>query len=327
MRGRVVCGLCPKECRIPEGGAGDCRIRVNIGGKLRATTYGRPSSIHVDPIEKKPLSHFLPRSGTFSIATAGCNLHCKNCQNWQLSQHSGAEMSVRYRAEPADIVAAALKSRCLSIAYTYSDPIVFYEYVYDTARLARKAGLANVLVTAGYINRRPLKKLLPHIDASNTDLKFFDDELYKRYSDGSLKPVLDTLVTQKEMGVWVEVTNLVIPTVSDDMGMIGKMCRWIVKNLGDETPLHFSRFHPMYKMRNLPSTPAETLMLARKTAMDAGLKYVYIGNLRGHEAETTYCPKCGKAVIRRIGYYVPEVRLKGGACGYCDHPIAGRWKL
>ncbi|MEE8425552.1 MAG: AmmeMemoRadiSam system radical SAM enzyme, partial [Elusimicrobiota bacterium] len=275
MSKEVICDLCPKFCRIPEGTAGDCRVRVNIGGKLRATTYGRPSSIHIDPIEKKPLAHFLPRSSIFSIATAGCNLHCRNCQNWQLSQRGGDEMEVRYRAEPEAVVAEALRRRCLSIAYTYSDPVVFYEYVYDTAEIARAKGLQNVLVTAAYINRKPLKKLLKNIDASNTDLKYFDDALYKKWSDGGLKPVLDALVIQKEEGVWLEVTNLLIPTINDDMAMVRRMSKWMVKNLGPETPLHFSRFHPQYQMRNLPPTPVGSLLRARREAMDAGLKYVY----------------------------------------------------
>ncbi|MFA5141157.1 MAG: AmmeMemoRadiSam system radical SAM enzyme [Elusimicrobiota bacterium] len=312
---------------IPEGASGDCRIRVNIGGKLRATTYGRPSSIAVDPIEKKPLNHFLPRTTIFSIATAGCNLHCKFCQNWQLSQRSGAEMEVRYRAEPEQIVAAARQAGCPSIAYTYSEPLVFYEYTHDTAALAREKGLKNVLVTAGYINPAPLRKLLRFIDASNTDLKYFDDGLYQRYSDGRLKPVLDGLVIQREMGVWLEVTNLVVPTVNDDISTIRRMAKWMVGHLGPDTPLHFSRFFPMYELRNLPPTPEETLLKARQAAMDAGLRFVYIGNLHGHEAESTLCPKCAKVLVRRIGYLVPEMRIKDGRCEYCGTVIPGRWSL
>ena len=327
MSGNVVCGICPKRCVIPEGASGDCRIRVNIGGKLRATTYGRPSSIAVDPIEKKPLNHFLPRTTIFSIATAGCNLHCKFCQNWQLSQRSGAEMEVRYRAEPEQIVAAARQAGCPSIAYTYSEPLVFYEYTHDTAALAREKGLKNVLVTAGYINPAPLRKLLRFIDASNTDLKYFDDGLYQRYSDGRLKPVLDGLVIQREMGVWLEVTNLVVPTVNDDISTIRRMAKWMVGHLGPDTPLHFSRFFPMYELRNLPPTPEETLLKARQAAMDAGLRFVYIGNLHGHEAESTLCPKCAKVLVRRIGYLVPEMRIKDGRCEYCGTVIPGRWSL
>ncbi len=323
----VVCELCPKFCRIPDGTAGDCRVRVNLGGRLRSTIYGRPSSVHIDPIEKKPLAHFLPRSRVFSIATAGCNLHCLNCQNWQLSQRDGAQMERRFRAEPADVVAEALRTRCLSIAYTYSDPAIFYEYAYDTARIAAGKGIKNVLVTAGYINRKPLRKLCRYIDASNTDLKYFDDALYKKYSDGSLQPVLDALVTQKEEGVWLEVTNLLIPTLNDDMAMVRRMAKWMVANLGEDTPLHFSRFFPQYRMRNLPPTPVERMLSARREAMDAGLRYVYIGNLHGHPAESTICPTDGKIIVRRIGYHVPEIHIKNGRCEFCKTPIAGRWEL
>ncbi len=323
----VVCELCPKFCRIPDGGAGDCRIRVNVGGKLLATTYGRPSAVHIDPIEKKPLAHFLPRSRVYSIATAGCNLHCRCCQNWQLSQRGGEEMERRYRAEPEQVVAEAKRTRCLSIAYTYSEPLVFYEYVYDTSRLAREQGVKNVLVTAGYITPGPLRRLLPYIDASNTDLKYFDDALYRRYSDGDLRTVLNTLVIQKEMDVWLEVTNLVIPTINDDMAMIRRMAKWMVENLGGDTPLHFSRFFPTYQMRNLPPTPVETLIRAREEAMDAGLNYVYIGNLHGHPAESTICPTDGKIIVRRIGYNVPEIHIENGRCKFCKTPIPGRWTL
>jgi pyruvate formate lyase activating enzyme len=251
----VVCELCPHACDIPDGGAGDCRVRVNIGGRLRATTYGRPSAIHIDPMEKKPLFHFRPATRVFSIATAGCNLHCLNCQNWQLSQRGGEEMEVVYRAPPRELVAEAGRQGCSSIAYTYSDPIVFYEYVHDTAELAQAAGMANVFVTAGYINRKPLQRLCRVLDATNTDLKAFDDGFYRRINGGTLKPVLDALVTFREEGVWTEVTNLLIPTLNDDRLMIRRMARWIRDELGSGTPLHFSRFHPQYRMRNLPPTP------------------------------------------------------------------------
>jgi pyruvate formate lyase activating enzyme len=321
----VLCGLCPTACRIPEGASGDCRVRVNLGGKLRATTYGRPSAVHVDPIEKKPLNHFLPGSGAFSIATAGCNLHCRFCQNWELSQRSGAEMDVRFRAEPAQVVAEALRTGCKSIAYTYSDPVVFYEYVYDTSVLAREKGVKNVLVTAGYINQGPLKRLCKYIDASITDLKYWDDALYAKYSGGHLKPVLDALVLQKKLGVWLEVMNLIVPTVNDDMGQIRGMVKWLARELGPDTPLHFGRFFPLYQLQNLPPTPEETLIKAREEALAAGLRYVYIGNLHGHPAESTFCPKDGKLLVRRVGYTVSEMHIKDGKCEYCGIPIPGRW--
>ena len=327
MNNQVRCDLCPRSCVIPEGGAGDCRIRVNLDGKLRATTYGRPSSIHIDPIEKKPLFHFLPTTSAFSIATAGCNLHCLNCQNWTLSQRDGAQMDRLYQAEPADVVEAAQAEGCRSISYTYSDPVVFYEYTHDTAELARRAGLRNLMITAGYINREPLRKLCKVLDATNTDLKAFDDTFYRKVTTATLKPVLDALVTFREEGVWVEVTNLVIPTLNDDLAMIRRMARWIRDELGESTPLHFSRFHPRYRMRNLPPTPAETLVRARNEAMDVGLRFVYIDNIMGHPGENTYCPRDGALLIARTGFHVTENHLTGdGRCPKCKEKIPGVWQ-
>jgi len=323
----VTCELCPRACVIPEGGAGDCRVRVNLGGKLRATTYGRPSAIHIDPMEKKPLYHFRPGSPVFSIATAGCNLHCLNCQNWQLSQRGGEEMETLYRADPPDLIKAAREEGCRSIAYTYSDPIVFYEYVYDSSELAHREGLANVFITAGYINRKPLRKLCRVLDAANVDLKAFDEDFYRRVSDASLRPVLDALVTLREEGVWLEVTNLLIPTLNDDLAMIRRMVRWLRDELGEGTPLHFSRFQPQYRMRNLPPTPAEALDRARREALDGGLKYVYIGNIPGHEGGSTYCPTDGTRLIGRTGFWITENRLTAdGRCPTCNEEIPGVWE-
>ncbi len=323
----VTCELCPRGCVIPEGAAGDCRIRVNNGGKLVATTYGRPSSIQIDPVEKKPLYPFRPTASVFSVATAGCNLHCLNCQNWQLSQRGGEEMETLYHLEPEALVASALEQGCQAVAYTYSDPIVFYEYAYDSAALAREAGLSNIFVTAGYINRKPLQKICEVLDASNTDLKAFDDAFYRRINGGTLQPVLDALVTQREQGVWLEVTNLLIPTLNDDLAMVRRMARWIERNLGPDTPLHFSQFTPMYRMRNLPPTPIPTLEKARMEALDAGLHHVYIGNVFGHEAANTYCPHDGTLLIRRSGFHVEEFKLTDdGCCPACNEPIAGVWK-
>jgi pyruvate formate lyase activating enzyme len=324
--GEVTCELCPRGCVIPEGASGDCRIRVNLDGKLVATTYGRPSSIHIDPMEKKPLYHFHPTSPVFSVATAGCNLHCLNCQNWQLSQRGGEEMEHIFRLEPAALVALAQEKDCQSIAYTYSDPIVFYEYVYDTSALAHEAGMSNVFVTAGYINKEPLRKLCSVLDASNTDLKAFDDGFYRKINDATLQPVLDALVIQREEGVWLEVTNLVIPTLNDDLAMIRRMAKWIRDNLGEDTPLHFSRFTPMYRMRNLPPTPTPTLEMARNEALDAGLHYVYIGNVSGLDASNTYCPRDGTLLIRRTGFHVDENNLTpDGRCPVCKETIPGVW--
>jgi pyruvate formate lyase activating enzyme len=322
----VTCELCPRYCTIPEGGAGDCRVRVNIDGKLIATTYGRPSSVHIDPVEKKPLYHFYPGSAVFSIATAGCNLHCRNCQNWQLSQRGGEEMERIYRAEPAAVVDAALEENSHSIAYTYSDPIIFYEYVYDTSVLAHEQGLKNIFVTAGYINEKPMRRLCQVIDATNIDLKAFDDAFYRRNCSGTLKPVLDAMVIAREEGVWLEVTNLVIPTLNDDIATVRRMAHWIRDNLGEETPLHVSRFTPHYQMRNLPPTPVESLQRVWQEAKDAGLKYVYIGNIYGHRSESTYCPNDNTRLIHRVGFSVEEYNLtRDGRCPVCNQSVSGVW--
>jgi pyruvate formate lyase activating enzyme len=322
----VACDLCPHGCVIPEGAAGDCRVRVNLGGRLRATTYGRPSAVHVDPMEKKPLYHFLPGRTVFSIGTAGCNMHCRNCQNWQLSQRGGEEMETVYRAMPDEVVTLARQEGCEALAYTYNDPIVFYEYVEDTAALARAAGLRNVLVTAAFVNREPLRRLCRVLDATNADLKAFDDAFYRSVCSTRLQPVLDALVTFREEGVWLEVTNLVIPTLNDDLALIRRMARWVRDALGPDTPLHFSRFRPMYRMQNLPATPADILERARREALDVGLHHVYIGNLSGHEAESTYCPRDGTRLIQRVGYRIVESRLTpDGRCPTCRQPIAGVW--
>lgn len=323
----VVCELCPRKCVIPDGGAGDCRVRVNIAGKLLASTYGRPSAMHVDPMEKKPLYHFHPGSPVFSIATAGCNLHCLNCQNWQLSQSGGEEIEEIFNADPVDLIALARDQGCESIAYTYSDPVVFYEYVYDSSILAHEAGMQNVFITAGYINTEPLRRLCKVIDATNTDLKAFDDSFYRKTTGATLQPVLDALVTFREEGVWLEVTNLLIPTLNDDLSMIRRMAKWIRSELGEGTPLHFSRFHPMYRMRNLPPTPGETLDRARQEAMDAGLKYVYIGNISGHKGNSTYCPVDGTLLIKREGFMISEYNLTSdGRCPTCNELVPGVWQ-
>ncbi len=327
MSNDLVCELCPRYCVIPEGGAGDCRIRVNIDGRLVATTFGRPSAIHIDPMEKKPLYHFLPGSSVLSIGTAGCNLHCLNCQNWQLSQRGGEEMEQTYEADPETLVALTIQKGCEAIAYTYSEPIVFYEYVEESSDLARQRGLKSVFVTAGYISREPLRRLCRVLDATNTDLKAFDDRFYREVNGGTLRPVLDALVTFREEGVWLEVTNLLIPSLNDDLAMIRRMARWIRDELGAGTPLHFSRFHPMYRMRNLPATPSQTLERARAEALDAGLHHVYIGNLHGHPAESTYCPRDGTALIRRTGYHITERNLtEDGRCPVCNEAIPGVWR-
>jgi pyruvate formate lyase activating enzyme len=300
-------------------------VRINIDGVLKTVVYGRPCSIHLDPIEKKPLFHFLPGTGILSIATVGCNLHCRNCQNWEISQ-ANPEESTSYALEPQSLVTAAIEKGYPSIAYTYTDPIVYYEYTYDSAKFARDAGVRNVLVTAGYINQPPWKKLLEYIDAANIDLKGISNEFYVKVCSGTLKPVQDAMVTAKAMGVMVEVTNLIIPTLNDSETDIKKLCKWVVENLGQETPMHFSRFFPRYKMRNLPATPSSTMDTARKIAMAEGLYYVYIGNIRSKEGQNTYCPKCQKLLIGRSGYTILQNNLEEGKCPGCGQEIYGVWK-
>ena len=285
--------------------------------------YGNPCAIHVDPVEKKPLFHFLPGSPIFSLATAGCNLHCQVCQNWEISQR-GPDETENYELPPQAAVDLARREGCASLAYTYSEPIIFYEYAYDTSRAAREAGLKNVLVTAGYINEEPLRDICPLIDAANVDLKG-DDDFYRRYCAGSLAPVQRTLEVMTEMGVWLEITNLLIPTLNDSPAAVTSLVSWVRNTLGDRVPLHFSRFHPNYRLRNLPPTPRESLIRARNIAREAGMKYVYVGNAPGLDGGVTFCPTCREKVIERRGFRVRNNRLAGGRCPTCQTKIEGIW--
>lgn len=321
---KVRCKLCPKECELAHGERGDCRIRVNIDGKLIALTYGKPCSAHIDPIEKKPMFHFLPGSTIFSIATAGCNLHCKFCQNWEISQ-TNPEDTQNFDLPPKSVVQAAKQNNCPSVAYTYSEPMAYFEYARDSSALARDAGLKNVIVTAGYINEAPLRELCKFTDGANIDLKGFSEDFYREVCDGDLATVLRSHEVLVEEGVFIEITNLIVPTLNDDPKMIRGMCKWIVKNLGPEVPLHFSRFFPMYRMKHLFPTPQNTLDTARDIARSEGLKYVYVGNIPGVD-EDTRCPKCGIVLISRVGYNVTGNKLEGGACPNCGNRIPGVWK-
>ena len=323
----VQCELCPKDCLIEPGQSGDCRVRINIDGVLRTVVYGFACSVHIDPIEKKPLFHFLPGTKILSIATVGCNLHCRNCQNWEISQANPEdEQSKAVFCPPERLIQLTKEYRCGSLAYTYSDPIIFYEYTYDTARLARENGIRNALVTAGYINHEPWVRLLEYVDAANIDLKFISDDLYRRICSGTLKPVQDAMVTAKAAGVMVEVTNLIIPTLNDKPEQIGQLARWVRANLGSETPLHFSRFFPHYRMRNLPPTPAGMLDTALEIAKSEGLHYVYIGNILSKVGENTYCPGCGGLLIERTRYTILQNRLTNGGCPDCGKEIYGVWQ-
>jgi pyruvate formate lyase activating enzyme len=321
----VKCKLCPQNCTIKEGETGDCRTRTNYNGKLYSMVYGNPCAIHIDPVEKKPLSHFLPGSLAYSIATAGCNLACLNCQNWTISQKAPAETR-NYNLMPADVVEEAVKYDCKSIAYTYSEPVVFYEYVYDTAKIARTQGIKNIFVSAGYINKEPLREICKYLDAANIDLKSFSDDIYEMLNAGTLQPVLDALKIFKDEGVWLEITNLVIPSWTDDTDMIKKMCDWLYDNGFEDTPLYFSRFHPAYKLKNVPATPVETIHKARNIALEAGLKFVYTGNIPGDKGENTYCPSCKKLLIERYGFTIKQNNIVDGKCKYCGTSIPGVWK-
>ncbi|KKL98729.1 hypothetical protein LCGC14_1821520, partial [marine sediment metagenome] len=311
--------------------------------------YANPCSFHVDPVEKKPLFHFMPGDRTFSIATSGCGFRCLNCQNWDISQRKpeetkdprGEELRLtpdrleglrrddmhRLSMFPADVVALAEHFKCTSIAYTYSEPTVFYEYMTDTAKLAHARGLKNIWVTCGYIMPEALNELCGYIDAANVDLKGFNDDIYRKLNAGKLQPILDTLKTLKRRGVWFEVTNLVVPTYTDRLDMIRRMCDWLVANIGPDYPLHFSRFHPAHKLAHLPPTPVGILTQARTIARAAGVRHVYIGNVRGvPDAETTFCPACRKPVVERTIYTVGQMNLDGGKCSFCKTPIAGAWQ-
>lgn len=276
--GRIECQLCPHHCRMADGKTGLCRSRKNKGGVLVSEVYGKPCSLAIDPIEKKPLYHFHPGTTCLSMACTGCNFRCLNCQNYEISQVQPSEVD-HYDLSPEAVVELCLEHHCPGIAYTYTEPLTYLEYITDTARLAHKAGLWNILVTAGYVCQEPLNDLLPHLDAANIDLKSFSDDIYMKVSGGHLQPVLDTILAMHGAGVWIELTNLVIPGVNDDRQMIRKMCRWIAANGLADNPLHFSRFFPKYKMRNIPPTPLQTLKEAEQIALEEGIKYVYLGNV------------------------------------------------
>jgi pyruvate formate lyase activating enzyme len=322
--GEIQCELCPHRCRVAKGKRGICRVRENREGKYYSLVYGNPCAIHPDPIEKKPFFHVLPGTTSFSLATAGCNFQCKFCQNWEISQ-AFPEDIYSFEVPPELMVNRAKEIGARSMAYTYVEPTIFYEYMFDICQLTKKAGLLNVTHSNGFINPAPLKNLCKVLDAANIDLKGFTETFYRELCSGELTPVLETLKTLKKEKVHLEITNLIIPTKNDEMSVIKEMCLWIKKELGTDTPVHFSRFYPLYKLKTLPPTPVSTLDKARAVALSVGLEYVYVGNIPGHEGENTFCPKCKKMIIQRTGYMVGEINLKDGKCRYCGKPIPGIW--
>jgi pyruvate formate lyase activating enzyme len=320
----IMCRICPNECVLKEGAVSECRNRKVHNSKLYTMAYGNPCSANIDPIEKKPVYHFYPGTRAFSIATAGCNLACLNCQNWTISQTS-PDKTRNYDLPPNKVVEECKSSGCKSIAYTYSEPTTFFEYAYDTAVVAREAGIKNVVKSNGYINPEPLKKLCTVIDAANIDLKSFNDNTYLRLTGGRLQPVLDSLKIYKDMGVWLEITYLVVPTWSDDLQEIRMMCQWLNKNGFSKTPIHFSRFYPVHKLEQLPPTPLVTLNKASSIAYEEGLQYVYTGNVPGHELSDTRCPSCKAVLIKREGFRIASNNIREGKCNKCGQIIDGVW--
>jgi pyruvate formate lyase activating enzyme len=320
----VRCRLCPRECTVADVERGYCGVRENQGGDYKTLVYGNLCSTNIDPIEKKPLFHYLPGTLALSVATAGCNLECKFCQNWRISQYRPEQVE-SIVIPPENLVRAAKARRTPTIAYTYTEPVVFAEYVHDTAAIGRKEGVGSVMISNGYIREQAMRELANVLTAVKVDLKAFSEKFYAEQCAGRLAPVLETLEVLKDVGIHTEVVTLLVPTLNDSEEEIKGLAKWLVSHLGPDVPVHFSRFHPLYRVKNLPPTPVETLNRARRISMDAGLRYVYVGNVPLSEGESTYCPSCGKVVIRRVGYNVDSSMLKSGACGSCGRKIAGVW--
>jgi pyruvate formate lyase activating enzyme len=323
---KILCTLCPRYCKIGEGQPGFCYIRQNINGKLYTIGYGRPTGFAIDPVEKKPLNHFLPGSTILSFGTAGCNLGCKFCQNWSISK-ARLDDENSLEVSPEGVVELAKSYHTPSIAFTYNDPTIFGEYVIDISKIAREEGIKSVMVTAGYIDKEARKDVYKYIDAANVDLKGFTERFYHKLTFSHLDDVLDTLVWLKnETDVWFEITTLLIPDENDSPEEIKKECDWILKNLGDNIPLHFTAFHPDFKMRDKERTPEKTLITSRNIAMDMGIKFCYVGNVHNTEGQTTYCPNCREKLIKRDWHSVISNKLVNGTCKSCGEKIAGVFK-
>jgi pyruvate formate lyase activating enzyme len=321
---KIKCVLCPRECVIDDRERGYCGVRENREGTYYSLVYSRPCTYHVDPIEKKPLFHFFPGSQAFSIATAGCNVNCKFCQNWEISQVRPEHIQSIY-LPPDKTARSAKESGSVSIAYTYSEPTIFFEYMEDTAIAGKEIGVKSVVITAGYISEKPLIQLCRNVDAIKVDLKAFTETYYQDVVNGELKPVLDSLITMRKHNVWTEIVYLVVPTLNDADKEFSDLSKWIKKYLGPDVPVHFTRFHPSYLIKNLPPTPVKTLERAWEIARAEGLNYVYIGNVPGHDAENTICPACGETVISRSGYFIKDINIELGRCVNCSNEIAGKW--
>jgi len=320
------CKVCPRRCVIKPGQRGFCRTRENRDGKLYTLIYAEVSSMAVDPIEKKPLFNFWPGSLAFSISTVSCSFNCPWCQNWEIAHASPGEIPTQ-EIPPEKVVELAKKYNCRSIAYTYNEPLIWYEYVMDTAKLAKKAGIFNVMVTNGYVTLEALDEIAPYLDAANVDVKAFTEEFYHKYCGTNLKEVLAATEAMVKKGLHIEVTNLIIPTLNDKPEEIRQLAKWVKEKLGPDTPLHFSRFYPMYKMIHLPSTPVEIIAKAREIALNEGLRYVYVGNIPGHKGENTYCPKCNATVVERAGFSIVKWNLTDeNKCSKCGTPIAIKGK-
>lgn len=320
---QVQCRLCPKFCIIKKDEYGNCNVRKNIDGKLYSIVYGKPCSIAIDPIEKKPMYHFLPSTKSLSVATVGCNFHCAHCQNWRISQAKAEEVP-HLDVSPEQIVSQAKENNLKSISYTYTEPTVFYEYMLDIAKLAKKQRIKNMIVSNGFINKQPLKKLMPSLKGANIDLKG-NAEFYEKICDGKIEPVLETIKALHEKKVWLEITNLIVPGYNDDVEEIKKTVSWILDNLGKDVPLHFSAFYPCFKLTDVEPTAPEFLIKARIIAKNMGLNYVYTGNINDEDGSTTFCPKCGQAVVKRKNFLVIENKLKKGKCP-CGEIIPGIWR-
>lgn len=318
---KLVCKLCPHECQVADLERGTCGVRENIGGTYYTLVYGNPCALHIDPIEKKPIFHYYPTTSALSLATAGCNFVCKFCQNWEISQRRPEQVETM-KLFPEAVIQLAKQRNCKTVAHTYTEPVVYFEYMLDCAIQGKKQGVPNIMISNGYIQEKPMRELCQYLGAVKIDLKAFTEKFYKEMCAGTLQPVLDTLLVLKDVGIWFEIVVLIIPTLNDSKQEISAMTRWIAKELGVHVPVHFSRYYPTFMLKNIPPTSPATLSQCRQIAMDNGLKFVYVGNVMS-DSENTYCPSCGKLLIERLRYAVEIKGMKNNTCKYCNEKIPG----